>query len=103
MGNQIQQQGGNNTETQNGIVFNKQELKILYKNFVEMDTNNNGVLELDEFFDVPELKENPVVQRLITIFDKNGDGKISFFEFVNGLGNLTSSGIKFIFFILLFF
>ena len=60
-----------------------------------MDTNNNGVLELDEFFDVPELKENPVVQRLITIFDKNGDGKISFFEFVNGLGNLTSSGIKF--------
>ena len=76
----------------NSIHFNKQELKILYKNFIQMDTNNNGLLDPDEFFDVPELKENPIVQRIITIFDKNNDGKISFYEFVHGLGGLTSSG-----------
>src|SRR5690349_5951923 len=92
MGNQIPQTTTHDTSS--NINFNKQELKILYKNFVKMDTNNNGLLDPDEFFDVPELKENPVVQRLITIFDKNNDGKISFYEFVHGLSALTSSGKK---------
>jgi serine/threonine-protein phosphatase 2B regulatory subunit len=83
----------------NSIHFNKQELKILYKNFIKMDSNNNGLLDPEEFFDVPELRENPVVQRLITVFDKNNDGKISFYEFVHGLSGLTNTGL----FIFLFF
>jgi serine/threonine-protein phosphatase 2B regulatory subunit len=93
MGNQIPQNSSNQESNINqSINFNKQELKILYKNFVKMDTNNSGLLDPDEFFDVPELKENPVVQRLVTIFDKNNDGKISFYEFVHGLSGLTSNG-----------
>jgi serine/threonine-protein phosphatase 2B regulatory subunit len=55
-----------------------------------MDANKNGLIEPDEFFDVPELKDNPIVQRIINVFDKNGDGKISFYEFVWGLSALTS-------------
>jgi serine/threonine-protein phosphatase 2B regulatory subunit len=90
MGNQVQ----TNTpeDLQSVINFNKQELKILYKNFMQMDTNHNGLLDPDEFFDVPELRDNPVVQRIINVFDKNNDGKISFYEFVHGLSALTSSG-----------
>jgi serine/threonine-protein phosphatase 2B regulatory subunit len=72
------------------INFDKKELKILYKNFISMDANKNGLIEPDEFFDVPELKDNPIVQRIIHVFDKNGDGKISFYEFVWGLSALTS-------------
>ena len=72
------------------INFDKKELKILYKNFISMDANKNGLIEPDEFFDVPELKDNPIVQRIINVFDKNGDGKISFYEFVWGLSALTS-------------
>ncbi len=72
------------------INFDKNELKILYKNFISMDANKNGLIEPDEFFDVPELKDNPIVQRIINVFDKNGDGKISFYEFVWGLSALTS-------------
>lgn len=91
MGNQIQI-SSSQEDMQNVINFNKQELKILYKNFMKMDTNNNGLLDPDEFFDVPELKDNPVVQRIISVFDKNNDGKISFYEFVHGLSALTSTG-----------
>jgi serine/threonine-protein phosphatase 2B regulatory subunit len=75
------------------IHFDKNELKILYQNFVKLDTDNSGNLEPNEFFDVPELKENPIVQRLIKTFDKNGDGKISFYEFVLGLSNLSAQGM----------
>ncbi len=91
MGNQIQI-SSSQEDMQNVINFNKQELKILYKNFMKMDTNNNGLLDPDEFFDVPELKDNPVVQRIISVFDKNNDVKISFYEFVHGLSALTSTG-----------
>jgi len=62
-------------------------------------------LEPEEFFDVPglfsfkfllvfilfsllELAQNPLVKRVISIFDKNKDGKISFTEFLSGLGAL---------------
>lgn len=73
------------------INFDKKELKILYHNFMSMDANKNGLIEPDEFFDVPELRDNPIVQRIISVFDKNGDGKISFYEFVWGLSALTNN------------
>jgi Ca2+-binding EF-hand superfamily protein len=88
MGNAI---SGTNADN-NSIGFDKNELKILYKNFVKLDTDATGYLEPNEFFDIPELKDNPIVQRIIKVFDSNGDGKISFYEFVVGLSNLTSSG-----------
>jgi serine/threonine-protein phosphatase 2B regulatory subunit len=84
MGNQSSNQGMN---------FTKNELKILYKNFIKLDTDKSGLIEPNEFFDVPELKENPIVQRVISVFDKNNDGKISFYEFVLGLSALTDNGI----------
>jgi serine/threonine-protein phosphatase 2B regulatory subunit len=83
----------NSANVDNGSInFDKNELKILYKNFVKLDTDATGYLEPNEFFDIPELKDNPIVQRIIKVFDRNGDGKISFYEFVCGLSDLTSSG-----------
>ena len=73
------------------INFDKKELKILYHNFMSMDANKNGLIEPDEFFDVPELRDNPIVQRIISVFDKNGDGKIRFYEFVWCLSALTNN------------
>ncbi len=84
--------GNNQNKTENNINFNKQELKILYKNFQNLDTDKSGSIEPGELFNVPELKENPIVQRIISVFDKNNDGKISFYEFVTGLSSLTNSG-----------
>ena len=82
---------GNVSQSENNVDFDKNELKILYKNFVKLDTDKSGTIEPSEFFDVPELKDNPIVHRLISVFDKNGDGKISFYEFVIGLSTLSSS------------
>jgi len=81
----------NSSENPN-INFDKNELKVLYKNFVKLDRDQSGQIEPDEFFDVPELRDNPIVDRIITVFDKNKDGKISFYEFVNGLSVLTNAG-----------
>jgi serine/threonine-protein phosphatase 2B regulatory subunit len=91
MGNQQMQ---TNTNTNESFAFSKQELKILYKNFVDLDTDKSGLIEPNEFFDVPELKDNPIVQRVISVFDKNNDGKISFYEFIIGLSTLTDSSNK---------
>jgi len=92
MGNQQSNLAIETNNSSSSLNFNKKELKVLYKNFLKLDTDHSGQIEPDEFFDVPELKENPIVQRIISVFDKNNDGKISFYEFVNGLSILTNSG-----------
>lgn len=87
MGNQI-------ASDQTQYTFSKSELKILYKNFIDLDKDKSGLLEPHEFFDVPELNENPIVQRVISVFDKNNDGKISFYEFITGLSALADFSSK---------
>jgi serine/threonine-protein phosphatase 2B regulatory subunit len=84
--------GNQNNLGDNSIGFDKNELKILYKNFVKLDKDGSGNLEPNELIDVPELKDNPIVQRLIKVFDRNNDGKISFYEFVLGLSTLSMQG-----------
>jgi len=75
-------------EDEDIYVFSKEEMKILYQNFTDLDQDKSGLLEPDEFF-VEEIKENPIVKRVISVFDKNDDGKISFYEFILGLSALT--------------
>ena len=50
----------------------------MYARFKQIDEDNSGDLDPDEIFNVPELNQNPLVKRVISIFDKNKDGKISF-------------------------
>lgn len=84
MGNQILAQ-----EEEENYVFTKDELRVLYDNFVELDKDGSGLIEVEEFLNFPELKNNPIVKRVISIFDMNQDGKISFYEFIVGLSALT--------------
>ena len=87
---------GNNLVTQDreSLTFSKAELKVLYKNFIELDKDKSGLLEPDELLDVPELIYNPIVKRVIQVFDKNNDGKISFYEFILGLSVLADFSEK---------
>merc|ERR1712187_928669 len=39
---------------------------------------------------VAELSENPLVQRVISVFDKDGSGTVSFIEFLLGLAKLAA-------------
>lgn len=89
MGNQILAQ-----EEEEQYVFTKEELRVLYDNFIELDSDGSGLIETDEFLKVPELKNNPIVRRVISIFDINQDGKISFYEFIVGLSALTDISLN---------
>ena len=68
--------------------FSEKEIQKLYARFKQIDEDNSGDLDPDEIFNVPELNQNPLVKRVISIFDKNKDGKISFSEFLSGKQHL---------------
>ena len=70
--------------------FSEQELQKLYKNFSKIDRDKSGTLEPSEFFEIPELANNPLVRRVIAVLDRNKDGNISFLEFVQGLNSLSA-------------
>jgi serine/threonine-protein phosphatase 2B regulatory subunit len=63
----------------------------LYRSFRKIDEDKSGDLDIDEFLKIPELSQNPLVRRVVSIFDKNKDGTISFEEFVTGLSALYSN------------
>lgn len=64
--------------------FSQKEIQKLYARFKQIDEDNSGDLDPEEIFNVPELNQNPLVKRVISIFNKNKDGKISFGEFLSG-------------------
>jgi len=65
--------------------FSEKEIQKLYARFKEIDKDGSGDLDPDEIFDVAELNQNPLVKRVISIFDVNKDGNISFAEFLTGI------------------
>lgn len=73
------------------LVFSKDEIKVLYDNFMSLDINENGKLEYEDILNIPELSKNPIMKRVLRIFDLDDDGKISFFEFINGLSIFADS------------
>ena len=48
------------------------------KRFRKLDLDNSGSLSAEEFMSVPELQQNPIVQRVIAIFDADCNGEIEF-------------------------
>ena len=82
---------GNQQGVENPCNFTSEEMKKLLKAFKKLDENDSGDLDIDEFIRIPELSQNPLVRRVVSIFDKNKDGTISFEEFVTGLSCLYSN------------
>jgi len=71
--------------------FDAEEIKRLGKRFRKLDLDGSGSLSIDEFMSLPELQQNPLVQRVIDIFDTDGDGEVDFKEFIEGLSQF---GVK---------
>lgn len=59
-------------------IVDADEIKRLGKRFRKLDLDNSGSLSIDEFMSLPELQQNPLVQRVIDIFDTDGNGEVDF-------------------------
>jgi len=74
--------------------FDAEEIKRLGTRFKKLDLDNNGALSVDEFMTLPELQQNPLVQRVIDIFDEDGNGEVDFKEFIQGVSQFSVKGDK---------
>jgi serine/threonine-protein phosphatase 2B regulatory subunit len=70
--------------------FSESELHKLHRRFVKLDKDGSGTITADEFLSIPELAGNPLLTRIIAIFDTNKDEEIEFNEFVNALATFTN-------------
>lgn len=60
------------------LLVDADEIRRLGKRFRKLDLDNSGALSIDEFMSLPELQQNPLVQRVIDIFDADGNGEVDF-------------------------
>ncbi|XP_065661973.1 calcineurin subunit B type 1 isoform X1 [Hydra vulgaris] len=74
--------------------FDADEIKRLGKRFRKLDVDNSGTLSIEEFMSLPELQQNPLVQRVIEIFDTDGNKEIDFKEFIEGVSQFSVKGDK---------
>lgn len=63
------------------------EIKRLYKRFQKLDRDQSGQLEADDLMMIPELAMNPLVPRIVALFDS-----VNFRQFVNYLGVFGPNG-----------
>ena len=55
-----------------------EEIKRLGKRFRKLDQDRSGSLSIAEVKSIPELAENPLIQRVMDIFDTDGNGEVDF-------------------------
>ncbi len=58
--------------------FSREEVARLEKRFLKLDLDHSGTISVGEFLSVPELKENPLVKRVVDIFDEDLSGEVDF-------------------------
>ncbi|KAM7326007.1 hypothetical protein ACRRTK_014485 [Alexandromys fortis] len=75
-------------------IVDADEIKRLGKRFKKLDLDNSGSLSVEEFMSLPELQQNPLVQRVIDIFDTDGNGEVDFKEFIEGVSQFSVKGDK---------
>merc|ERR1739848_797734 len=69
--------------------FSPEEVSRLEKRFHKLDLDRSGTISVGEFVSVPELKENPLIKRVVDIFDADLSGEVDFKEFVLGLAQFS--------------
>ncbi|XP_061588954.1 calcineurin subunit B type 1b [Cololabis saira] len=69
-------------------------IKRLGKRFKKLDLDKSGSLSVEEFMSLPELQQNPLVQRVIDIFDTDGNGEVDLIEFIEGVSQFSMKGNK---------
>lgn len=69
---------GNGNSLPNVEGFSRDEVARLEKRFLKLDLDHSGTISVGEFLSVPELKENPLVQRVVDVLDSDLSGEVDF-------------------------
>ena len=64
------------------VNMSKDEIQRMYIRFKKLDKNNSGGIDVNEFMQIANIANNPLAQRVISIFDDDGGGEVEFSEFV---------------------
>lgn len=75
-----------------GGVVSPKEIKRLYKRFQKLDKAGTGLVTSADFMSIPELAMNPLVSRIITLFDTKGEGYLNFEQFLQTLSVFSNGG-----------
>ncbi|KHN87998.1 Calcineurin B homologous protein 1 [Toxocara canis] len=70
--------------------FTNRQILRLHSRFLSLDKDGKGVLDRDDFFNIPELEVNPLGDRIIDAFfaeTKDPEKRITFGEFANVLAH----------------
>ena len=66
-------------------IVKKREIYALYRRFKHLDRDKMDVISTDAFLSLPELSMNPLIMRVIRVFDDNNDDEVSFVQFAETL------------------
>lgn len=72
--------------------FTHDELQRLLARFIKMDKDSSGFIDKDEFVTLPAIQSNPLAERLMEVFDADGNGHVDFGEFIGALSVFSSRG-----------
>ncbi|KAJ6232213.1 protein phosphatase 3 regulatory subunit b alpha isoform type 1 [Anaeramoeba flamelloides] len=65
--------------------FTKTQITKLYEKFMILNTQKTGRVSYQEFLNIPELASNPILERVISLIDKNNNQFIEFHELIETL------------------
>jgi len=74
------------------ILVSERDLKRLYRRFKRLDKDGSGTIDMDEFLAIQSIAVNPLVYRIISIFDLDGDREIDFKEFISAMATISGVG-----------
>uniref|UniRef100_A0A0K2UG31 EF-hand domain-containing protein n=1 Tax=Lepeophtheirus salmonis TaxID=72036 RepID=A0A0K2UG31_LEPSM len=74
---------GNGTSMPDVDGFSREEISRLEKRFQKLDLDRSGSISVGEFLSVPELKENPLVKRVVAVMDSDLSGEVDFKVAIN--------------------
>ena len=80
------------TDTVNTLLLKTSDLICLRKSFEEIDIDESGEIDYDEFLEFMEERRNTFTDAVFRLIDENGDGVLEFDEFVSICGSFCIWG-----------
>jgi hypothetical protein len=76
--------------------FTKYEVNSFHDIFMSVDTDNSGSIDVTELLSFLNIEKSLFSERIFAAFDKDGTGRIDFFEFVVSLWKFCALGKEYI-------